>query len=153
MQLICMICSSFKKVFKSSISELRSESRSTNPQHGLTNPEAGSTNPQHGLTNPQTGSTNPANPARPDLDPVFESLEDDFDDKRKNPETLKEVKSVFVRPSVRLIVCPSVHMSICPSFSLFLSFSFCPFLFLFDCHFVRPSLCLSLNFPPIINLT
>ncbi len=85
MQLICMICSSFKEVFKSSISELRSES---------------------GSANPQTGSTNPANTARPDLDPVFESLEDDFDDKRKNPESLKEVKSdyLFVCPSVRLFL-------------------------------------------------
>lgn len=81
MQLVSLICSAFKDVFKASIAEKRTTSNPSNQ-----------TNPSNPVNPP-----NPVNPTDEESDfyQVFEALEDALDDKRKTPDCLKEVLSLF----------------------------------------------------------
>jgi hypothetical protein len=82
MQLICLVCSSFKKVFKASITDLR-----TPPTPSTAAPTTTSATSTMGST-ARTTSAEAAIGIRKDLDEVFE---DELDDKRKTPDSLKEV--------------------------------------------------------------
>ncbi len=86
MQLICLVCSSFKKVFKASITDLR-----TPPTPSTAAPSTTSATSTASGTMGSTARTTSAEAVvgiRKDLDEVFE---DELDDKRKTPDSLKEV--------------------------------------------------------------
>lgn len=84
MQLICLVCSSFKKVFKASITDLRTPPTTTSPTTTTTSTTASGIND----STARTTSTEAALGIRKDLDQVFE---DELDDKRQTPDSLKEV--------------------------------------------------------------
>ena len=81
MQLISLVCSSMKDVFKATIAEMRSTNHSTNPANPVD------------PVNPRIDASDP----KPDPDQTFESFYDEIhDDRRKCSETLREVGTKFL---------------------------------------------------------